>query len=268
VAITTVAGYQNASNGALLTYIAKAPVNNAQTNGTYTSLWNVTGNPPQGAVPTAAATCTNATAGALVFTNPPGGVTSYITSFIVNGCGLTAPGALMAYDRLQHMGGLSGTVLTAQTVGLTVPGGREALADLSNVEWYVECYTDLGANSRTLTVSYTNTGSVSGQTVAVTIPVTYRAANMIRIVPTVAGDIIQSIDSCTLSASTGTAGNFGFTNLVRLAQVNATWGFRTKGSNAFQTGLPTVSNSACIAFAALFTGGSISTMGSIGLGVG
>ena len=267
MAITTVAQYQNSANGALLSYIAKSAFENTIANGTYMSLWTSTGYPTQGAIPTVAATCTSATTGALVFTNPPGGITTYITSLILNGCGLNTPGSLMAYDRLQHMGGLSGTVLTAQTVGLAVPGGREALADLSNVEWYVECYTDLGTTSRTLTVAYTNTASVGGS-VNVTIPASYRAGNMLRVVPTTAGDIIQTINTCTLSATTGTAGNFGFTCLVRLAHANSTFGFRTKGSNAFQTGLPIVSNNACIAFAGLFSGNAVDTLGSIGLGVG
>lgn len=267
MAITTVAQFQNAANGALITPIMKASVSNAQATGTFTSLWTVAGNPPAGAVPGAAATCTSATTGAVPFTNPAGGVTTYVTSLVLNGGGTTAPGSMIAYDRLQHMGGLSGTVTTAQTVNLAVPASRNALADLSNIEWYVECYTTLGTTSQTLTVSYTNTASGAGS-VAVTIPVSYRAANMIRIVPTTAGDIIQTINTCTLGGSTGTAGSFGFTCLRRISSVQSAWGFKSLNSTAFQTALGIVPNNACIAFAVLFNSGTIATCGSIGLGVG
>lgn len=269
VAITTVAQYQTAANGAVLTPICKNPVIGGQVTGVLTSLWSLAGNPPAGTIPAAPATCTSATPGALSFVNPVGGVSTYITSLTFNGGGQPALGSMMAYDRLQHMGGLSGTSLLAQTVGLVVPGGRGAFSDLSNVEWYVECYSQLGTTSVTLTISYTNTSSVSGQIVTITIPASLRVGNMLRIVPTISGDIIQSIDSCQLSGSTGGVGNFGFTNLIRLSVVNSVFGFKTKASNAFQTGLPVVINNACIAFAYIWGGGgSIPNFASIGLGIG
>jgi len=167
------------------------------------------------------------------------------------------------------MGGLSGTNLGSQPVNLTVPGSRGALADLSNVEWYVEGYVQLGITSQTLTISYTNTSSVSGQIVTVTIPASLKVGQVIRVVPTIAGDVIQSIDSCTLSGSTGTAGNFGFTNLICLAVDRAALGYRTRKPTAFRLGLPTVLNNACIAFLCTnASGGSSAVLGNISLGVG
>ena len=267
MAITTVSGYQAAQNGAVITTIFKNGVTLG--NAPWTSLWLATGSPGAGAIPTVAATCSNTTPGAVSFVYPASGIL-YITDMVFNGGGnFPGPAGLMAYARLSHMGGLSGTSLVSQLVNLTVPGGLGAFADLSNVEWYVEGYTQLGITSQTLTISYTNTSSVSGQTVTVTLPSSFKSGAMIRVVPTIAGDIIKSIDSCTLAGSTGTAGNFGFTNAICLAVDRAVIGYRTRKPTVFRLGLSAVLNNVCIAFACMDTfNGGASVLGNIALGVG
>ena len=266
MAITTVTGFKAAANRAVTTQIAKTAI--FTSNATWISLWNTTSFPPQGAIPTTPAICTKATLGAVPFVYPSSG-SLYITEFVASGIGpAPGPGTLMAYDRLSHMGGLDATSVGVQTVGLSVPANRMALSDLSNVGWYVECYVQLGSTSQTLTITYTNTSNVSG-TATITIPATMKIGAMLRIVPTIAGDIIQSIESCQLGGSTGAVGNFGFTNGIVLAIIKATYNVQTRRMGALQVGLPTVVDNACIAFAGMNgqnTNGVIT--GSISLGVG
>jgi len=88
-----------------------------QLAGGFTSLWRATGNPGQGAIPGAAATCTKSLTGSWNFTNPSSG-NSYLAGLNIVGA---ASHNLIIYDRLAHMGGLNGTTTTAQTVNLSIP---------------------------------------------------------------------------------------------------------------------------------------------------
>jgi hypothetical protein len=155
------------------------------------------------------------------------------------------PVGMILYDRLSHMGGLSGTSVASQTVNLTIPASRGIFADDTNAEWYVECYADLGVTSRNLTITYVNTASGTN-TVVVVIPATMRSGNLIRVSPTVSGDVIQSITSCTLSGTTGTAGNFGFTCSRRLTHSSVTAISLVDFQDAISSGMAQVPNSACL----------------------
>lgn len=186
----------------------------SQIAGAYTSTWRGAGVPGVGAVPGAWAICDNALLGGWPLRNPAAGKASYIgrASVLSN----TSSGSLIVYDRLGHMGGLSGVLTTAQAVGADITGSgsnlaaRRGAADYSEVQWWLEWYTATGATGVNATVTYTNGAGVSGQTCIVPIPVSTAAARAIRILPT-NGDSIRSIESVTLSATTGTAGSFGVT---------------------------------------------------------
>lgn len=199
--------------------IDKASLANAVANTMY-SLWRATGQPGQGAIPTTAALCTNALAGCIAFTqqtSPASSYFAYISLINSNNSGMS----FLIRDRIAHSGGGNLTLLTAQTniavdlVTLAPPADRIGAANYSGVEWFLEVYTDGGGTASNATISVTyNDGTTANLTV---IPVggTLRAGRAISLTPFIPaaqqGLFIRAVNSVTLSASTGTAGNFGFT---------------------------------------------------------
>ena len=184
------------------------------------SLSRATGQPGQGAIPTAAANCNQSTTGGMMFSQQPAPATSYLAY-------LEAPSSVTAstmevHDRLMHMGGLNGTLTTAQTVGLNFNGvtadnmaERIGDADYSDIQWWLEWYADTGATVVTATVAVTYSDGSTGNLTAVSLAATRRASFMQPLnglIPAgVAGKFIRAVNSVTLSATTGTAGNFGVT---------------------------------------------------------
>lgn len=120
-------------------------------------------------------------------------------------------GALLLLDLLNVSGGLDGTLTTAQTTNLPTA----ALTRYTNGEGVMAAFiihAVVGATATTITASYTNTASVSGQTTtATTIGSTnFREARAFIPFPLSAGDTgVLSVESVTLAGTTGTAGNFG-----------------------------------------------------------
>jgi hypothetical protein len=231
---------------------------------TLSSLWLTGGSPVNGAAPGAAATCTSATTGAVPYTNPTAPALTYLGYYTLSINGTTQAAIVVLQDRLSHMGGLSGTSVAVQTVNLTVPANRLASSDLTNIEWWVEGYTDLGATPQTLTVTYVNTASAT-HTVAVSIPATMRSGRLIKIVPTTSGDVIQSITSCQLGGSTGTAGNFGFTNSRRIAQAATTYATVIDLEDIVTTGLSQIADNSCLWFSTMVSAASTPPTGLLKL---
>jgi hypothetical protein len=242
MAITTRDGLVAALASAEREVLYKASIANAVAN-TWHSLWRATGQPAQGGTPAAAATCTNATTGAVPFTTPGSG-NSYVLGWDLQ---LANVGSCVLYDRLAHMGGLSGTVFTptAQTVNVTIPASRDAAVDGSDVEWFLEWYSDTGGTGVNATVTYTDQLDATGNTVVVALVATTRAGRLYPIPPP-AGKFIKSIQSVTLSATTGTAGNFGVTVAKRVASVPVAVTNQIATRDAFQIGIPKVPTNACL----------------------
>lgn len=187
------------------------------------SLYRSVGLPAQPAIPGAAAVVsglsTSLTAGipGIVAPGSPRD-TTYIDEV---GFWSTSGGMVELYDRLIQSGNLNGTLTTAQTVNTPAIPNRNGAA-ATNVEWALECYTDLGATGVTATISYTNQAGTAGRTTTVAIPATWRAGRLLFILTLQSGDTgIQSIQSVTLSATTGAAGAFGVTCLYALGVVVA-----------------------------------------------
>ena len=88
----------------------------SQTSASFSSLWRATGQPGQGAIPTSVAVCNDTLLGGIVFTQQTSPATSYIG--ILESLSSNASQTMEIHDRLVHMGGLSGTVATAQTVAI------------------------------------------------------------------------------------------------------------------------------------------------------
>ena len=199
--------------------IDKASIANAAA-GQYHSLWRATGQPGQGAIPTAAANCNQSTTGCLTFNQQTDPTKSYIA--YLEAASSNSAMTLEVHDRLMHMGGLNGTLTTAQTVGLDFNGvtadnmaERIGDADCSDIQWWLEWYTDTGATVTTATVAVTYRDGTTGNLTAVSLAATRRASFMQSLnglIPAAAaGKFIRAVNTVTLSASTGTAGNFGVT---------------------------------------------------------
>ena len=203
----------------------RAPINKAsianQLSTGFCSMWRATGTPAQAAIPGAAAIPTKATLGALrTWTNPASGRHRYLAAGTIT---MSVLGASVFFvDRIAHMGGLNGTLTTAQTVGISADSlrGTRAAADLSNVQWWLEIYTDIGTTATTGTITYVSdtdasTQTITGFAIGGASPAN-RAGRMFLIQP-LAGHPIRSITSFQQVATTAVAGNYGFVATVPLA---------------------------------------------------
>ena len=199
--------------------IDKASIANAAA-GQYHSLWRATGQPGQGAIPTAAANCSQSTTGCLTFSQQTDPAKSYLA--YLEAASSNSAMTLEVHDRLMHMGGLNGTLTTAQTAGLdfngvTANNMAERIGDenYSDIQWWLEWYTDTGATVVTATVAVTYSDGSTGNLTAVSLAATRRASFMQPLnglIPAgVAGKFIRAVNTVTLSATTGTAGSFGVT---------------------------------------------------------
>ena len=201
--------------------IDKASIGNAAP-GQYHSLWRATGQPGQGAIPAAAANCNQSTAGCLTFNQQTAPATSYLA--YLEAASSNSAMTVEVHDRLRHMGGLNGTLTTAQTVGIDFNGvttdnmvERIGDADYSDIQWWLEWYTDTGATVTTATVAVKYNDGTTGNLTGVSLAASRRAAFMQPLnglIPAASGGkFIRAVNTVTLSASTGVgaAGNFGVT---------------------------------------------------------
>ena len=228
----------------------------SQTAASYCSLWRATGQPGQGAIPAAAASCNNALLGAMNFTQQTNPATSYIGYEEV----ATSNAAMTVeiHDRIAHMGGLNGTLTTAQTVGINIntllatnnTAERIGDANYSDINWWLEWYTATGATAVTATVAVTyndgTTGNLTAQSLAATRPASHMISLNALIPAAAAGKYIRGVTSVTLSATTATAGSFGVTaTRIRSTLGSPIANYKTTADWA-QLGLPQVANAACL----------------------
>lgn len=248
--------------------IDKANIANALA-GAYFSLWRATGQPGQGAIPTAAATCNNALTGAMNFAQQTAPATSYgaWSNAVCSNNAVT----IEVHDRLMHMGGLVGNVTTAQTVNLNLNGvtadnmvERKGDANFSDVQWWAEWYTDTGATASNATVAVTYNDGTTGSLTTFAAGGTVRAGRMTplnNMIPAAAaGKFIRSIDTVTLSASTGTAGSFGFTATRPRMTMPLLLANKMEAFDWAQLGLPEIFNSSCLSLIELCSTTSTGTV--------
>lgn len=233
--------------------IDKASIN-SMTAGNYVSMWRATGQPGQGAIPGAAAACNNALLGAIGFTQQVAPATSY--GAYLEAVFSNSAMVLEIHDRLAHMGGLNGTLATAQTVGIDLSAissdnmaGRIGDSNYSDVQWWLEWYTATGSTAVTATVAVTYNDGTTG-TLSVSLAANRPVGQMIPLnglIPAAAaGKFICAVTSVTLSATTGTAGSFGVTaTRIRMSQSCPLANFKSSSDWA-ALGFPEIKNSACL----------------------
>lgn len=234
--------------------IDKASISNAAA-GQFHSLWRATGQPGQAAIPAAAAVCNNALTGALNFAQQTSPATTYGTW--ANAMCSNNATTLEIHDRLMHMGGLSGTSTGSQTVNLDLNANlasnnldaRKGDANFSDVQWWMEWYTDTGGTAVTATVGVTYNDGTTG-TLSVALAATRRASLMIPLngfIPAAAaGKYIRGIDTVQLSATTGSAGSFGFTATRPRMTMPLPLANKMETFDWAALGLPEIFNSSCL----------------------
>lgn len=228
----------------------------SQTANSYCSLWRATGQPGQGAIPTVVATCNNTTVGTIGFNQQISPSTSYGAYLEI----ATSNAAMTTelHDRLANMGGLNGTLTTAQSVNLDLNtllatdniGTRKGDANYSDVLWWLEWYTATGGTAVTATIAVTYNDGTTGNLSVLSLAGSRPASHMIplnSLIPSAqSGKFIRGIVSVTLSATTGTAGNFGVTvTRPRMTLSSPFANFKFIADWA-QLGLPEIYNSSAI----------------------
>lgn len=246
--ITTVDALVNAlGNSNSRFVIDKASLANAAA-GQFFSLWQSAGVPGAGATPSTAAVPTSATTGAIGFTNQTAPATSYLAWLWAAFSNATS--SVEIHDRLAHMGGLSGTVTTSQgalSLVTNSPGAdRLGAADYSDVTWWLEVYTALGATGVNATVAVTYNDDSSGNLAAIALGATPRAGRMYPLVSASAGKFIKAVTGVTLSATTGTAGNFGITATRQRTVITAPVANKPEVADWALLGLPAIPNDSCL----------------------
>ena len=228
----------------------------SQTANSYCSLWRATGQPGQGAIPTVVATCNNTTVGTISFNQQMSPSTSY-GAYLEIATGNAAM-TMELHDRLANMGGLNGTLTTAQSVNLDLStllstdniNVRKGDANYSDVQWWLEWYTATGGAVVTATIVVTYNDGTTGNLSVLTLAPTRPASHMIplnSLIPSAqSGKFIRGIVSVTFSATTGTAGNFGVTaTRPRMTLSSPIANFKFIADWA-QLGLPEIYNSSAI----------------------
>ena len=240
--------------------INKASVANMLAGG-FASLWRATGTPAQGAIPGAAAVCTDALTGSLGTIAAPG--SGQVNALLRGALACASAGVgIQIVDRLAHMGGLSGTTATptAQTanVNITSLAGTRCRTDYADVAWWLEIYADIGTTGVTATIAYTDSGGGS-RTTTVTgfggASPANRASRIFPIIPAAATPLApRSVESVTLSATTGTAGSFGVTATRLIADLALPpLANYARDFDWAALGLPPVHEDACLALQMLCT---------------
>lgn len=208
----------------------------AGTANQWKSTWLWDGNPACGLPPTTAVVPTNTTQGALGGANPVSG-----DNWLVQ-LGMMSSGAFtffLVYDRLLHVGGLSGTSTGAQTVGGTLTRYTNGIGNFA----FTEIYTAIGGTGSNVTMSYTNEAGTSGRA---SIPMSVQGGgtgiSAVQFFNLQAGDRgIQAIATATLSASTTVVGDWGVTIGHPLALIANGDGYPASvgpGWRSMMTGLP------------------------------
>lgn len=233
--------------------VDKASIAN-QTIARMCSLWRATGQPAQAIIPTSPAICTNSLLGSINYLNQVLPIKNYLAYASVTASNNLTN--LEFRDRLVHNGGLLLNITTSQAItGLdlnTLNVGTQRLgeANYSDLEWFLEVYLDGGATASNATINVTYNDGTTGNLNVLAVGGTIRAGNMFQLttlIPTAKqGFFIRAINSVILSASTGTAGNFGFTATRNITSIDVNLSNKTEVRSWAQLGLPYIANDSCV----------------------
>ena len=241
-----IAGLGNNSQGLVFN---KATITN-QVAGNFVSMWTATGWPFAGNAPTTVAIPTAATTGAMGINNATSGETNYLARLFLMSS--VAGTDVQVHDRLSHAGGLSGTSTSAQTVTVNAAAAglvdRIGASDYSDVQWWLEWYTDTGASAVSVTVAVVYDNGSTGNAFPISLSATMRRARMLPILPASPGRRIRQVTSVTLASTTGAVGDFGVTATRALGGVSLGLANYGSVSDWAALGLPKLADDVCLQF--------------------
>lgn len=122
-------------------------------------------------------------------------------------------GYFLLIDILSHQGDLSGTVTTAQTTNLPTAALTRCTSGVG-VMMGLTIYTQIGSTATTVSATYTNQAGTGSRVTPLTTfgGSGFREATRMILLPLQYGDTgVRSVESVTVTATTGTAGAFGVT---------------------------------------------------------
>lgn len=188
-------------------------------------LWTASGNPQAGSTTgaLAAAIPISTDTGAIRFTNPSGGRSTYLGGMDAVG---TVAGTLMVFDRMLVYG-FDGTSSAGQTMSSTATkGGSTVSAAVDRPsggygDMYVEMVAN-GSSARTITVAYTNQAGTGSRSATASVPSTAKAGDLFPVAPlSTSGSVTdvgaRSVQTITASGSLG--GGTNPTHLVILRKL-------------------------------------------------
>lgn len=230
MAITTLAGAKAGQKP--LVFFVKSFASNVTTP-LFETWWGQDGNPKAGAYDNTldGVALTNPVAGQIAFDDPPSD-NAYLTRLQANHRQSSVSPDIYLCDRLWHNGNIDPTSTSAQAITSPTWPARDADGSTNGrgILLTLECSTNMGAGTPTVTVSYTNSAGTSGRTgTAIIAPVTASPAQSTYPIELQAGDVgVRSVQSVTLSA-TWTSGSchlvatrfLGCLPLLRLNAPNA-----------------------------------------------
>lgn len=225
------------------------------------SMWRWDGIPNAGATAGAVAACDKTTTGALQFTNSAGGAVKRLVQGAAATNGLDATQVLVM-DRLLAKGGLSGTVTTAQNVQSGSGAVLSRYTGGTGNQIWIEIQTAITGANTTVTASYTNENGTAGRTTQArrlgASP--FSDLHSAHQLPLQNGDRgVQSVETVTVLASTGTAGDFA---VVVYHPITMLLGKMTpQGPFGQLGGLPEIVDDACITFLQFQGGNSLTVSG-------
>jgi hypothetical protein len=244
--------------------ISKASLANAAA-GQYFSLWTAAGLPGTGTAPggvgSGPVTPDNTTTGAINFMQQTSPLTSYLAELELSCANATT--TFEIHDRLAHQSGFVTTTTTAQIAAFDLVSllsslnidERKGDANYSDVQWWLEWYVQSGGTASNATVNVTFNDGTTGNLTVVAVGGTIRVGRCIPLNSLIAaadqGKFIRGVNNITLSASTGTAGNFGIT------ATRYRCGLYAKAANKVQKAiwenlsLPEIYNSSCLSTIAI-----------------
>jgi hypothetical protein len=187
--------------------------------------------------------CTSADAGALPFTDPSSGLSTYL-----EGCDFMNPagGCLIVYDRLWHNTNLDLTSTSAQVVAppaLTRPDATGA-----GVEMWLEIVSNTSiTTTRTATITYTDQSGNTGATTTASLPGTSILHSAIPL-GVASGDTgVRAVTQFQLAGGSMGTGEAGLVLMRKLAIIPLD-SSRSSSRNFFDLKAAQVYDDACLAF--------------------
>lgn len=173
-----------------------------------------------------------------------GAKTPYIGRY---GQTMATAGTIHVYDLLWAASGFVGNVNTAQSV--VSFSGMPTRNPTKGAEIWIGCSSAIGSTAHNVTVQYTNQDNTAGRSTVSTAGITSMPANRMYQVPLQSGDTgVNSVQSLTLSASSGTAGNLWVLVMDRVCAISCSVTNVGVTQDFAGLGLPALADESCLLF--------------------